>query len=160
MTEPGRTEDPDRNPCGECDLCCRLLGNEALGNPPGPLCGHYDGGCAIYTDRPAPCRGFHCLWLKAERLPAAARLGAEWRPDKAGFMMYAEPSGMRTNVVVEPTNPGAWRRPPYADYMARLARRAAEGHELVVHVGETRTVVRPGETAERVVQALARPAKA
>lgn len=137
------------NTCGECGACCKLLGIETLGKPAGPWCEHFfEGGCRIYDDRPDECRGFHCAWLKSQRLPPEARMGPEWRPDRAGFVMYTDRGGLRLNVVVEPADPLAWRREPYHGYLKRISRRSAEGHELVVYVGERRILVLPDEDVE------------
>lgn len=53
--------------CGDCRLCCRLLRveshDEGFDKPQGRWCEHAgDGGCAIYPDRPKPCRTFRCAW--------------------------------------------------------------------------------------------------
>jgi hypothetical protein len=136
------------NACGDCGMCCKLLGIETLGKPAGPQCDHFKGGCQIYDDRPFECRAFHCAWLKSQRLPPALRMAPEWRPDRANFVMYTEQSGMRLNVVVEPTDPDAWRRAPYHAYIKRMSQRAAEGHELVVFLDDRRMVVFPDEEVD------------
>lgn len=136
------------NSCGECGVCCTLLAIEELGKPAGPACEHLQGGCAIYDDRPSSCRGFHCLWLKSERLTPEARMGPDWRPDRAGFVMYSERGGMRLNVVVDPAHPQAWKREPYYSFIKRMADRVAEGLELLVHVGDLVTVVFPTEEVD------------
>ncbi len=40
--------------CGDCGLCCKLLGIEAIDKQPGRWCSHYKrvAGCGIYSDRP------------------------------------------------------------------------------------------------------------
>jgi hypothetical protein len=129
------------NSCGDCDLCCRLLAIEPLAKPAGPLCVHFEQGCSIYPERPDACRGFRCLWLKSERLGPGSRLGRAWRPDQAHFVMYAERDDQRLNVVVDPAFPTAWTREPYYSFLKRLSGRAAEGHELLVFVGDRRIVV-------------------
>jgi hypothetical protein len=136
------------NSCGDCDLCCRLLAIEALEKPPGLLCSHFHGGCSIYEDRPDACRGFHCLWLKSERLTPQARMGPHWRPDRAKFMMYTERGGLRQTVVVDQAYPLAWKREPYYGYLKRLSLRATEGYELLVYVGDRRFVIFPDEDVD------------
>jgi hypothetical protein len=133
------------NSCGDCDLCCRLLAIEELGKAAGPLCDHYVGACAIYEDRPASCRGFRCQWLKSESLAPAFRMEPEWRPDRANLVIYTERGGMRLNVVVEPTDPFAWKREPYYGYIKRMSQRAAEGLEVVVFVDDRRIVIFPDD---------------
>ena len=44
VSETGKT-------CGDCGLCCKLLGIEAIKKAPGQWCGHFRkgvGGCGIY----------------------------------------------------------------------------------------------------------------
>ena len=67
--------------CGDCGLCCKLMGVTALAKPQGKWCPHFSrrAGCKIYEDRPHDCREFICYWLHAPNL------GDEWRPDRAGF---------------------------------------------------------------------------
>lgn len=127
--------------CGSCGLCCKVLAIEALDKPDGAWCGHFrkGGGCGFYEHRPAACRAFECLWL------TSVRLSDEWRPDKAGFVMYVDRDGKRLNVVVDPGKPAAWRREPYYSYIKSMSRRALDGYELVVCIGDRRTVVFPTE---------------
>jgi hypothetical protein len=137
------------NACGECDMCCRLLAIEVLEKPPGPLCGHFqDGCCSVYQDRPDACRGFHCLWLKSERLTPEVRMSPQWRPDRAKFMMYSEHGDRRLNVVVDADHPQAWTREPYYGFLKRLSHRVAEGYELLVFVGDRRIVIFPDEDVD------------
>jgi len=127
--------------CGSCGLCCKVLAIEALDKADGVWCSHFrkGGGCGFYEHRPAACRGFHCLWLTSEKL------GDDWRPDKAGFVMYSDRDGKRLNVVVDPGKPAAWRREPYYSYIKAMSRRSFDGYELVVCIGDRRIVVFPGE---------------
>jgi hypothetical protein len=131
------------NPCGDCDLCCRLLAIEELEKPAGPTCVHHHGACTIYEDRPGSCRGFQCAWLKSQRLTPGARQGPDWRPDRANLMVYSERGGLRLNVVVDPAHPAAWKRWPYYSHFKRISERAAEGLELVVYVEAQRIVIFP-----------------
>jgi hypothetical protein len=108
------------NPCGECSMCCQHLLIEALEKPAGVLCSHFKGGCTIYEGRPNSCRGFHCGWLKSQRLAPAWRMGPEWRPDRAKFIMFIK----------------------------RMSLRVVEGYELLVYVGDRLTVVFPNEDVD------------
>ncbi|MDR7231682.1 hypothetical protein J2X45_002782 [Caulobacter sp. BE264] len=128
--------------CGSCGLCCKVLAIDALEKPQGAWCGHFrkgGGGCGFYEHRPTACRAFTCLWLTQDRL------GDEWRPDKAGFVMYVDRDGKRLNVVVDASKPAAWKREPYYSYIKSMSRRALEGFELVVCIGDRRIVVFPTE---------------
>lgn len=137
MAAPGKS-------CGDCGLCCKLMGIEALGKPPGPWCGHFSRGqgCRIYADRPAECRTFECEWLRAEGLPD------EWRPDRAKLILVVENDGKRLSVIVDPAQPDAWRREPYFGRIKRMARRALDGYQLIVCIGDRRIVVFPDQEAD------------
>jgi hypothetical protein len=76
---------PDRS-CGECTLCCRLMGVEELEKPNDKWCVHCKGGCQVYNVRPQTCRDFTCLWL-------AGALRIEDRPDKTGVVCVPQDEG-------------------------------------------------------------------
>lgn len=130
--------------CGECGLCCKLLGIAEIDKPAGRWCGHFrrGAGCGVYTTRPAACAGFECLWLDSEKLDDA------WRPDRAKFVLYTEQDGRRLNVVVDPGAPTAWRREPYYSRLKAMSQRALDGHELLVSIGDRRIVVFPHEDVD------------
>lgn len=54
--------------CGSCYACCVWLSIEALHKYTGQTCKHLTGTngpehrCSIYTNRPAACSSYHCLW--------------------------------------------------------------------------------------------------
>ncbi len=50
----------------------------------GVTCRHCRSGCAIYEERPALCREFHCGW---RQLPI---LNDDWRPDRSGVFVEIE----------------------------------------------------------------------
>lgn len=130
--------------CGDCGMCCKLLAIQSLDKPAGAWCGHFKraAGCSVYEDRPAACRGFICLWLDSEKLDEA------WRPDRAKFLMYTEKDGRRLNVIVDPNQPGAWKREPYYGRLKAMSELALEGRELVVCIGDRRIVVFPHEDVD------------
>ncbi|MDP3855033.1 YkgJ family cysteine cluster protein [Phenylobacterium sp.] len=130
--------------CGECGMCCKLLAIQTLDKAAGAWCGHFKRGtgCGIYADRPPACQGFTCLWLDSEKLDDA------WRPDRAKFLMYTEKDGKRLNVIVDPAQPGAWKREPYYRRIKAMSQRALEGYELVVCIGDRRVVVFPHEDVD------------
>lgn len=130
--------------CGECSLCCKLLGIQALDKPPGSWCPHFKrhAGCGIYHDRPAACASFECLWLDS------ANLDDRWRPDRAHFVMFTEQDGRRLNVVVDAAHPTAWRREPYYSRIKAMSARAHDGYELLVSIGDRRIVVFPDQEAD------------
>jgi hypothetical protein len=51
--------------CGDCTLCCKVLGVKELEKPTGQYCQHAvkSKGCGIYDSRPETCRSFRCMWL-------------------------------------------------------------------------------------------------
>lgn len=130
--------------CGACGMCCKVLHISELEKPAGVWCGHFrkGGGCGDYAGRPGACRGFLCLWITSEKLDDA------WRPDKAGFLMYSDRDGKRLNVVVDPGKPTAWRREPYYSRLKAMSRRALDGYELLVCIGDRRIVMFPSEDVD------------
>lgn len=131
--------------CGDCGLCCKLLGVEAIDKPSGAWCGHFRkgvGGCGIYADRPQACRTFTCLWLTSDKLDEA------WKPNRAHLILHTDQDGRRLNVVVDPADAGAWRRAPYYDRIKAMSVRAEDGYELVVCVGQRRFVIFPHQDVD------------
>ncbi|MDY6924263.1 MAG: YkgJ family cysteine cluster protein [Pseudomonadota bacterium] len=120
---------PPGKSCGDCGLCCKLMGVTALAKPAGKWCRHFSkaAGCAIYETRPADCRAFNCLWLLTDAL------GPEWKPATAGFVLHSEQGGMRLIVESDPARPHDWRREPYQSTLRRWA--AARGMEVLVFAG-------------------------
>ena len=121
LTAAGKT-------CGDCGLCCKLMGVTALEKPAGKWCRHFSkaGGCAVYADRPDDCRVFNCLWLLTDAL------GPEWKPTVAGFVLHSEQGGARLIVESDPARPHDWRREPY---QSTLRRWTAAGQEVLVFAG-------------------------
>jgi hypothetical protein len=73
--------------CGGCTACC--FGLEVAGDgwtkPPDTACAHcLADGCAIYAERPEPCRTFHCAWRRIAALPEALR------PDRSEIIVLLE----------------------------------------------------------------------
>lgn len=52
--------------CGDCTLCCKLLGVRALDKQPFVYCSHctVGTGCRVYQARPEECKDFNCMWLQ------------------------------------------------------------------------------------------------
>lgn len=64
--------------CGECNLCCTLVGVKSLGKLPGKSCIHQcASGCGIYGKHPHDCKEWSCVWRVGE-------LDTKDRPDKLG----------------------------------------------------------------------------
>lgn len=124
--------------CGDCGLCCKLLGVDAIDKKNGQWCGHFrkgGAGCGIYETRPNACRTFVCLWLTSDNLDDA------WKPNRSKLILYPDESGRRLNVVVDPADPLAWKREPYYRRIKAMSVRAEDGFELVVGVGDRRFVI-------------------
>ena len=126
--------------CGECAICCRLIGVAALDKPAGVWCQHARPGlgCGIHGSHPAVCQAYRCGWLTLPDLPDS------WRPDRCGFMLRSEAGGLRLVVEVEPERPDAWRAQPFygqiKDWSALV--RHSERH-VVVAIGGRLTAVFP-----------------
>jgi len=115
--------------CGDCGLCCKLMGVHELAKPPARWCGHSRrrSGCSIYDTRPTACRVFNCTWLLTDALDDV------WKPSAAGFVLHNEDKGRRLIVECDPARPHAWRREPY---LSRLRGWAAGGTvEILIFAG-------------------------
>ena len=70
-------------PCGECGMCCKLLGVPGV-KERNCRCPHWASGkgCDIYKTRPVQCANFECLWR------AHKGMTKDMRPDKLGVMFW------------------------------------------------------------------------
>lgn len=129
--------------CGDCGLCCKLMGVRALSKPAGRWCRHFGRakGCAIYADRPSDCRLFNCLWLLTEAL------NEDWKPTVSGFVLHSEDGGRRLIVECDAARPHDWRRPPYEARLRAWA--AAPGQEVLVFAGSRGLRLGERDTAVR-----------
>ena len=103
--------------CGECSLCCKLMGVPELKKPANTWCPHCRpgaGGCIVYTSRPATCRGFACEWL------VNPDIGPSWYPLLCHMVIVF--TGSAFTVVVDPDYPDSWRAAPYRQGIAALAK--------------------------------------
>lgn len=125
--------------CGSCSLCCKVMGIEELGKPPGSWCGHFKPGlgCGIYARRPGECATFACEWLLFEGW------GPEWKPEKSRFVLITEEDGVRLKVIVDPATPNAWRKEPYYSRFKMMSRQAVDGRRLLIVIGNRYIVVFP-----------------
>lgn len=85
-----------RRPCGECTLCCKLIGIKKCDDgsfadfpfdkPAGTFCKHCHtgSGCAIFgaAQFPNVCRTYLCLWKAPDFLPDS------FRPDKVNAICH------------------------------------------------------------------------
>jgi hypothetical protein len=118
--------------CGECGLCCKVIGVRELEKAPHVWCRYYrrGKGCEVYESRPEGCAQFACDWLLDLQLDDA------WRPDRCGFVLHTGEGGRVLNVDVDPANASAWRKAPFEATLRAWARSGAlEGLEVLVWVG-------------------------
>jgi len=128
----------DGKSCGDCSLCCKVMGVAEVQKAPGVWCRHFarGSGCGIYAARPASCRAFHCEWLMS------GTLGPEWKPDKARFVLSWEQEKQKLSIVVDPSQPTAWKREPYFSKIRQWAERGREdGTEVMVCINDRRIAV-------------------
>ena len=109
---------------GDCTLCCTYLGidkvdGSGLWKNPWVKCEFSTGrSCMKYTERPQPCRDFHCLWRESNDVPK------RFRPDKVKAILTA--SDERNAIVVhclERNKPGIVRlKTEFSKYVATLGK--------------------------------------
>jgi len=136
--------------CGSCSLCCKLLPIRELEKPENQWCVHCrpgNGGCGIYAERPASCRGFVCDWL------VNPHLGDEWYPGRAKMFVHYnyDPLGnMGLYVIVDPARPDSWRREPHFSHLKTWALNnlRARKMRLYVAVGRQTFLVLPDAAIE------------
>lgn len=139
--------DPAKS-CGTCSLCCKLFDIDWLEQPKpaGRWCHHCKpgNGCAIWQNVPSKCASYYCVW----RLDPA--LGAEWKPEKARFILTHAHESAPLAVLLDPGAPDAHRREPYWSALLKTARQHLEGRgsTLVIFCGTRRSLLMPeGEIA-------------
>ncbi len=96
----------DRN-CGECTLCCKLMGVPELKKPSAKWCVSCDQGkgCTVYEERPQSCRNFQCFWLMDETFPD------EFRPDRINALAAFNDVKDSCVLHVDPAKPRAMSSP-------------------------------------------------
>jgi hypothetical protein len=134
-------------------------------------CVHQRGpeGCGIYTERPAICRGYQCLWLQGG-------LEDDERPDATRGVVDLETRGLSVNLLIHEADTGAFDSSPQLQAIAARHRSSMpvrirdsadvldadrpfrvllpDGVEQRIE-GEWITVFRDGEIIERRRQPLA-----
>jgi hypothetical protein len=140
IASPGRA-------CGDCTLCCKLLGvGEPLNKPANQWCVHCapGKGCRIYDTRPPICRSFTCEWL---REPAVSD---EWRPTRSKIVLVVtkEQNGIHFHVYVDPSVPNRWREAPYHAQLKRMAASNMGGVYIYVR-GKNFRILPTGEAIEK-----------
>jgi hypothetical protein len=112
--------------CGACTLCCKVYALPEFAKPPGVWCKHCTPGkgCAIHEAPPA-----------------------EWKPDRARFVLSIYPTNGFVYGQVDPGAPAAWRKAPYFDGLRAMAKKLLEEkRHVIMFVGDQATLVMPDET--------------
>lgn len=100
--------------CGECSLCCKLLGVRELQKPRNVWCKHNHAdktkGCTIWNKEgyPETCGGFKCGWLDREDV-----LPDSMRPDRVHAFITGFSEGRGIAIYVDPGYPLAHRQEPW-----------------------------------------------
>jgi len=133
-------------PCGECSLCCKLLGVQELQKPPGKWCDHFEAGagCSIYAHRPEECVNFLCTWK------GAPFLSDDLRPDKSGVILFTTPEMDRHKIMqmhVDPKRPDAWNATK--EIRTLLSVLLTQGFQISLTIGTEKRVL-TSKTVESV----------
>lgn len=138
LTAPGRA-------CGTCTMCCKVYDIPALDKPAGVWCRNCKPGqsCTTYDTRPDQCRAFYCYWMQT------ADLSADWRPDKARFVLTMDAATKFLLVQVDSSQPTAWKREPYYSQFKRWAMAGLDiGRQVIIFNNRSATVVLPDKDTE------------
>lgn len=123
--------------CGECKLCCKVLGVPDV-TTPGTWCTHCDihgaKGCTIYDTRPGNCRDFECGWLTNNGAP-------ELRPDRIHIVVTGESKRLDAYIMhIDPGFPGA-ADTPKGKMFIEMTMRHGKHKNIVLVTGDKRRVV-------------------
>ena len=121
--------------CGDCSLCCKLLGIPELDKPKDVWCPNFlaGAGCRIYADRPASCHNFVCRWL------SDPMMGPEWKPSVCKMVVDSKPSLFV--VHVDPAVSRPWRAERYFSVLKRLSAQGLSKGTIVMVIERRRTIV-------------------
>lgn len=125
--------------CGNCKLCCKLLGVAELDKAPNVWCPHCDkrssaGGCTIYDNRPPNCRNFECGWLVNDGDP-------ELRPDRIHLIVTGESKKLDAYIVhIDTAYPDAAERPKAKAFL-EMTMRYGQHQNIVLVTGDKRRVI-------------------
>jgi hypothetical protein len=121
--------------CGDCSLCCKVLGIPELDKPKDHWCPNFaaGAGCVIYNDRPPSCRNFACRWL------TDPTMGPEWKPSVCKMVVDSRPSLFV--VHVDPAVLRPWSAEPYISVLKRLSAQGLTKGVIVMAIERRRTIV-------------------
>jgi hypothetical protein len=116
--------------CGECTLCCKIIGVQTLNKPQHVWCPHckIGSGCTIYETRPQSCCAYRCRFLVDESLDES------WRPSRCGMVINTD--RRRVVVQVDPERGDAWRQAPYYATFKQWAHTALPGWPVFITIGK------------------------
>lgn len=147
MNEDKVTIDPEGfASCGECTLCCKLLGikqkegerklsdtTDDGHKPIGEWCLHCDRaeGCKIYEeeDKPQVCSDFECWWLQSQR--TTEPMDPDYRPDRLHAVIVSNERTITINVPEH--RDGSWNRGKLRKIIQALD---AAGLVVIVSMGQ------------------------
>ena len=121
--------------CGDCSLCCKVLGIPELEKPKDSWCPNFAPGigCRIYANRPPSCRNFNCRWL------TDPTMGPEWKPSLCKMVVDSRPSLFVVHVDPAATRP--WSAEPYISVLKRLSAQGLTKGVIVMAIERRRTIV-------------------
>jgi len=121
--------------CGDCSLCCKLLGIPELDKPKDVWCHNFAAGtgCRIYADRPPSCHNFVCRWL------SDPMMGPDWKPSVCKMVVDSKPSLFV--VHVDPAVSRPWRAEPYFSVLRRLSAQGLAKGTIVMVIERRRTII-------------------
>ena len=121
--------------CGDCSLCCKVLGIPELEKPKDSWCPNFAPGigCSIYKNRPPSCRDFNCRWL------TDTTMGPEWKPSLCKMVINSRPGLFVVHVDPAATRP--WSAEPYIPVLKRLSAQGLTRGVVVMVIERRRTIV-------------------
>ena len=134
--------------CGDCTLCCKIMGIREIDKSPGIWCGHCRParGCAIYESRPQECRKFVCGYLHSPELDE------RWKPSSCKFLLMDDSGD--THIVVDPARPDAWKKEPYYSCFKGWSQQGLDGGaKVIVAIGNRAIVILPDRDVDLGIMA-------
>lgn len=125
------------NNCGDCRLCCKVLGIVELKKPVGKWCSHTcKAGCGIYETRPQSCQDYECVWLSVA-VHTEHPLPMEFRPDKL-HIVFTQSSDDEKQLSghVDPGRPDAHKSKAAIDFMTLVCQ---QGYKIILSVPNDKT---------------------
>lgn len=121
--------------CGECSLCCKVMGIPELRKPKDAACVHIipGKGCEIYERRPPSCRAFACHWILDSAIADA------WKPSTCHMVIEAKQRSMV--IHVDPDFAEAWRDEPYFSEIKAMAKAGLAKGAMTLVIEKLRTIV-------------------